>query len=152
MQRTTIAMLALGSLIILSVIFYSSRRESRPARSGNVQVVAGSGASPLVRSAGEHTAGEAPSAVASSTADVERLVATSFPALRDIATRCDGPRCEISASTAVPPGGSELTRYEHMVREGLEATLRAHGHAVADRVQIEELGGDEVRLRLTVTT
>lgn len=144
-----VAMCGALALLLLIPIYYFSPGTSPEKDTGMVQVVAAPGTRAEALTA-DHTPPAASTPLSHAPEDdVASLIARSFPTLHDVATQCDVSQCDVTATTAVPQDDAGILVYEKMVREDIEAALQAHGHR-SDGVQIEELGGDEARLRLRI--
>ena len=79
---------------------------------------------------------------------LQTLVASSFPGLSNVATRCSQQACAIEATATVPAGGQDLADYEKMIRLDIPAILQQRGHALTEQPQVEEIGDGSVRIIL----
>jgi hypothetical protein len=144
--------LALALMAILAVGLIAFHERSSSVKSDRVRVISGRANDARSLGPADPTIVSTPAATTTAPGDdLTALVRTSFPAMRDVVTRCEASLCETVMSTDVPPGGNALSSYEDIVRHELASTFRAHGRNPTEDVQIEEIGGDQVRLRIRVS-
>jgi hypothetical protein len=143
-RHVTLASLILAIVAFSLVLLQPGTRDDPDEP---VHVIPGVGAAPRPVATQERSPA-APVGRDTTSAGLGAFVASSFPSLRDVAVRCSGRQCEISAITSLPLGPDHLASYEEMVRTGLGAALKQRGYALTEATQIEEISGEDVRLRI----
>lgn len=152
MGQSRYPVLALAILGLLMVGHIANRERSSSNKSDGVRVISGRASNARLPQPTDPTI--VSMQAASMTApgdDLTMLIRTTFPAMQNVVTRCGMSHCEISASINLPSEENAPSSYEDMVSHELASTLRAHGQKLTEGIQIEEIGGDQVRLRISVS-
>lgn len=135
-------------LAIFAVVYWSSADDDTVSPDvGTIRVVAaGQGPAPVAISP-QSTA--SPAAVPPVQA-LEAAVASRFPMLRDATVQCQGQDCQLSASLPPPTSDREQDDRQAMLQGDLDRFLAAQGYPPSGPAQMDEIGDDEYRIRMTL--